>query len=143
VSNMKHDHFAKCTGLSSTSRAEFVSLRASCGRRGSSANASKGMANSTAQYYHDSALRMGLIDTDEGIRFKKQDGNDHHPRVDVVETKRPAKPSHEVIAETPAPNSPLLASDGISALVIAASDPRSNGDVSPNDESDPQKKAIV
>jgi hypothetical protein len=95
VSNMKFDHFANCMGLSPEGRVEFDHLRTNFTRRGSStSNGGRGMSNSTAQYYHDSALRLGLVDTPDGIRFanqlQAQDKNAH---------------------------------DGISALMIAATDP--------------------
>mmetsp|Transcript_10357 Transcript_10357/g.20809 ORF Transcript_10357/g.20809 Transcript_10357/m.20809 type:complete len:795 (+) Transcript_10357:208-2592(+) len=78
VSNMKFDHFGACRGLSPEARAEFQSLRATCGRKGGRSNRANdgppskiGMtSSSTAQYYHDSALNLGLVDTDEGIRFQ-------------------------------------------------------------------------
>lgn len=70
VSNMKFDHFGSCRGLPDEAREEFSKLRSSFNRRGgSTSNGSRGMSNSTAQYYHDSALRLGLTDSADGIRF--------------------------------------------------------------------------
>lgn len=70
VSNMKFDHFGSCRGLPDLARQEFSELRSSFKRRGgSTSNGSRGMSNSTAQYYHDSALRLGLADSADGIRF--------------------------------------------------------------------------
>lgn len=70
VSNMKFDHFGSCRGLPEDAREEFSALRSSFNRRGgSTSNGSRGMSNSTAQYYHDSALRLGLKDSPDGIRF--------------------------------------------------------------------------
>lgn len=98
VSNMKLDHFGICHSLPRADREEFNKLKAlSCHKRGrsihnqheganishattsatsSSAVASGGgrgkrriVANSVAQYYHDSAFRIGLVDTDRGIRY--------------------------------------------------------------------------
>lgn len=105
VSNMKFDHFGNCRGLPSESRAEFASLKASCNRR-SGNGASRGaprcnMSNSTAQYYHDSALRLGLVDTEMGIRFKEQ-----------------------CIASDMASPASTSVPDGISALMLAATNPR-------------------
>jgi hypothetical protein len=78
VSNMKFDHFDRCTGLDTKSRAEFHALRAATGSRNSgsgSKQSSKSVSNSTAQYYHDSAIyELGLVDTDQGIRFKSAGG---------------------------------------------------------------------
>lgn len=82
VSNMKFDHFASCKGLDAETRAEFQTLRATCGRKGggraaksstgsgrTSAAARGTTSSSTAQYYHDSAQNLGLVDTRDGIRF--------------------------------------------------------------------------
>ena len=63
VSNMKLDHFAICPGLPTNARVEFEQLRVDYHRKASS--------NATAQYYHDAALRMGLVDSPEGIRLKR------------------------------------------------------------------------
>ena len=58
VSNMKFDHFSKCSGLLDLERTEFVHLHLACAcrRSGGGQAATQGMANSMAQYYHDSAL---------------------------------------------------------------------------------------
>lgn len=70
VSNMKHDHFAICRGLPADAREQFSKLKNACARRGTSGNGGvRGLASSTAQYYHDSAVHMGLVDTKTGIRF--------------------------------------------------------------------------
>jgi len=78
VSNMKYDHFRVCQGLPEDAREEFqkISSDPSSSSSCSSAEGKRGnvksrprVSNSTAQYYHDSALRMGLCDTKEGIRF--------------------------------------------------------------------------
>lgn len=96
VSNMKFDHFAACRGLSQETRTEFTTLRANCNRRGgSTSNGARGMSNSTAQYYHDSALRLGLVDSAQGIRFREPRGDEDSQSC----------------------------SDGISALMIAATNP--------------------
>jgi hypothetical protein len=79
VSNMKFDHFHKCRALPQNERDIFLSLRTTCGRHGpriSTSNnngadkATVSNSNSTAQYYHDSALSLGLYDTENGIRFQ-------------------------------------------------------------------------
>lgn len=116
VSNMKFDHFDKCRGLPEHERAIFATLRSSCGRHGPRSGAGKGTnkvanANSTAQYYHDSALSLGLADSETGIRFQH--------------TLMPP-PVEEVIPTTKmdAVKTPTMhdeATDGISALMIAAS----------------------
>jgi hypothetical protein len=122
VSNMKFDHFGICRGLSNEDRDEFTALRKLSGRRGAAQGASKGACNSTAQYYHDSALRLGLIDTDEGIRFKDS----------VVSKPESATTNESLTIPTSMPNAggPEVVKQsqedvpyGISALVIAATDP--------------------
>ncbi|KAI2507496.1 hypothetical protein MHU86_6988 [Fragilaria crotonensis] len=96
VSNMKFDHFGSCRGLPEEARLEFSGLRASFNRRGgSTSNGSRGMSNSTAQYYHDSALRLGLKDSAGGIRFSCS-------TINLMDQRGPG------------------ASDGISALMMAA-----------------------
>ena len=112
VSNMKFDHFGKCHGLPTDERAEFSRLRESCSRRGSTSTSSGGMANSTAQYYHDSSLRMGLEDTADGIRFRRSSESQE---------------SGTRLATSSEGSTPVGA-DGISALIIAASDPASDTD---------------
>jgi hypothetical protein len=70
VSNMKHDHFAICRGLPADAREQFSKLKNTCAQRGTSGNGGvRGLASSTAQYYHDSAVHKGLVDTKTGIRF--------------------------------------------------------------------------
>jgi hypothetical protein len=70
VSNMKHDHFAICRGLPADAREQFSKLKNTCAQRGTSGNGGvRGLASSTAQYYHDSAVHKGLVDTKAGIRF--------------------------------------------------------------------------
>lgn len=72
VSNMKFDHFGICKGLPEAAREEFQALKSSCSRHGTAGNniGSRGSSSSTAQYYHDSAIRKGLVDSDIGIRIK-------------------------------------------------------------------------
>ena len=110
VSNMKNDHFALCKGLPAADREEFLRLRDRTSRKTpkhAKPSTDRGFANSTAQYYHDSALRMGLVDTADGIRLGTRDAGAY--------SFEAAKP------KTPASESPKAA-DGIAALVIAATD---------------------
>lgn len=73
VSNMKFDHFGNCKGLSPEARVEFASLKNSSNRRNSpSGNGNRGVVSSTAQYYEESAARIGLIDKEGGIQFREQ-----------------------------------------------------------------------
>lgn len=76
ISNMKFDHFGICRGLPSKDREEFTSLKKSCNRRSTVGTKCASSASSTAQYYHDSAVRKGLVDTHEGIRFKGKANSD-------------------------------------------------------------------
>jgi len=100
LSNMKYDHFGKCRGLPADERARFEELRATCGRHGGGRGSSS--KNSTAQYYQDSARRLGLVDSETGIRFQGTGG-------------------HKVVqAQPPAVHESSVATDGISALMIAA-----------------------
>jgi hypothetical protein len=116
VSNMKFDHFDKCRGLPESERAIFTALRSSCGRHGprASANGRKettASSNSTAQYYLDSAVRVGLVDSETGMRFghEKLTGSTSAPGSSNSEPPQKSQPNHEA------------ATDGISALMIAAS----------------------
>lgn len=121
VSNMKFDHFGNCRGLPSSARAEFAALRATVGRKSAnSSSRSSSNANSTAQYYHDSALQLGLVDTDAGIRFNKHLG-----------AKIPPGPKHAKKTSSKCSPKPVRAEkqdeesiDGIAALMIAATDPK-------------------
>jgi hypothetical protein len=116
VSNMKFDHFDKCRGLPESERAIFTALRSSCGRHGprASATGSKettASSNSTAQYYLDSAVRVGLVDSETGMRFghEKFPATTSAPATSNSAPPQKSKPKHET------------ATDGISALMIAAS----------------------
>ncbi|KAL7567012.1 hypothetical protein ACA910_019937 [Epithemia clementina (nom. ined.)] len=116
VSNMKFDHFSNCRGLSPVDRAEFERLRSDRARRGGGGSGGGGaltctstpkgaVANSTAQYYHDSAHRMGLVDTSGGIRL--MDHSRSTRGLVGLEHLTPAAASGDT-------------SDGISALYLAA-----------------------
>ena len=110
VSNMKFDHFKLCKGMPQEAREEFQQISSSPsssssstgGKRGSGDSKSPRVSNSTAQYYHDSALRLGLCDTQEGIRF------------DQVSVHQ--KAGDTIIAAHEA--------EGMEALIIAATDPK-------------------
>ena len=109
VSNMKFDHFKICRGMPQEARAEFERV-SSTPVSSTEEKRTKGdiksrprVSNSTAQYYKDSAFRMGLCDTAEGIRFVKDDangGDEGESRTESV---------HQ--------------SEGMQALIIAATDP--------------------
>ena len=107
VSNMKFDHFGICRGLPQEARQEFTKLRSACTRRGKDSTApkktaKKGMtSSSTAQYYYDTAAKLGLVDTETGIRFQKADSP-----VTTLDTSTDSS------------------SDGITALMIAATNPQ-------------------
>ena len=112
VSNIKCDHFALCRGLPPAERQEFLRLRSTGTRKlpkQPKSAADQGFANSTNQYYHDCALRMGLYDTKQGIRFSSVENPD------LRSTAGEALASDASSTATSPP-------DGISALMIAASD---------------------
>lgn len=68
VSDMKFDHFSNCTSLPADVRAQFESLKAEGTKRnGDSKGSKRGPLSSTAQYYHDSAVSMGMLDGPGGI----------------------------------------------------------------------------
>lgn len=104
VSNMKFDHFAKCRGLPMRDRAEFLALRHTVGRK-SVVTVPKacGSSNSTALFYSESARKLGLVDTEDGIRLAR--------RVAVAAPEKVVDPEPR---EEPV---------GISALMLAATDP--------------------
>jgi hypothetical protein len=104
VSNMKFDHFGKCKGLPEQERERFNALReasAQQGRRSAITGAPKKgpTSSSTAQYYLDSALRLGIQDTEGGII-----------RLSCIDQQK-EKDRQSVYGSVP---------DGISALMIAA-----------------------
>ena len=101
VSNMKFDHFVKCKGLSPEARLDFASLKNSSNRRNSpNGNGNQGVTSSTAKYYEESATRLGLIDTEIGIQFREQ-----------CQEATDLESGHGSVT------------DGISALMIAATNP--------------------
>lgn len=110
---MKFDHFGKCRALPESERTIFNQLRASCGRHGPRSAGNKASVNSTAQYYHDAAVRMGLVDSSQGIRLPSFDNGS------IVNPEAIWDPS---IVGVPIKSvgSPAVP-DGISALMIAAS----------------------
>ena len=65
VSDMKFDHFSKCRELPADLRAVFETLKTE-GRK-SNEKKNKSAFSSTAQYYHDSALQMGMVNGSGGI----------------------------------------------------------------------------
>lgn len=68
VSNMKFDHFAACRGLSASKRQEFVQLKSWCYQKDSEQTKGSKRGNFTARYYAESARKLGLVDTQTGIR---------------------------------------------------------------------------
>lgn len=109
ISNMKFDHFGNCKGLPPQARGELAALRASIGRKNAT-----GRSSSTAQYYRDSAVRLGLVDTDKGIRFKQHVVT---PQQLLESGKKETQTQHQEGKEE-------VETDGFSALVLAATDPQ-------------------
>ena len=69
ISNMKFDHFGACRGLTPAKRQEFASLKSECYSKGSKLGRPHAQGSSTARYYTESALKLGLTDTPSGIRY--------------------------------------------------------------------------
>jgi hypothetical protein len=114
VSNMKFDHFNKCRALPAHEREIFASLRSSCGRHGPRNSSSKCVSNSTAQYYHDSAIALGLVDSENGIRFQDASAAPStHLTPGQIRPVQSKMPCNLTIASN-------SSTDGISALMIAA-----------------------
>jgi hypothetical protein len=106
VSNMKFDHFGLCRALPPQAREEFTTLKSSCSRRGTAGNNSSrggGSASSTAQYYNESAIRKGLVDSNAGIRFRTVQQQQARENQDLPLAQRQQLPT------------------GMSALMMAAS----------------------
>jgi len=69
ISNMKFDHFGACRGLTPMKRQEFASLKTESYSKGSKSGRPHAQGSSTARYYTESALNLGLVDTPLGIRY--------------------------------------------------------------------------
>jgi len=110
VSNMKFDHFGACRGLPPSERQKFAALRTSSGKRGTKrtgCNLNGTTANSTSQYYRQSAItQLGLVDTNAGIRIRKAVSSVY---------ERPYTTSKESERSSP--------TDGMSFLMMAATNP--------------------
>jgi hypothetical protein len=125
VSNMKFDHFSNCKGLPPAEQVRFAVLRTSCRRRGI-VGAREGKtrdvsySNSTAQYYCDTATRMGLVDTEDGgIRFSDPPVSLSDGRFSPdPEANGPLMPPENHTAFSCA--SEATTADGISALMMMA-----------------------
>lgn len=66
VSDMKFDHFSHCRAMPPDVRAQFEKLKSE-GKRNQEKKSTKGYPSSTAQYYHDAALKMGMTDGPGGV----------------------------------------------------------------------------
>ncbi|GKY97250.1 hypothetical protein MPSEU_000683400 [Mayamaea pseudoterrestris] len=115
VCNMRYDHFKLCPGLSVKDRAEYEGLLEAARTKTS---AGKGSSNSTAKYYKCSAMELGLIDTDNGIRFQDV----------ALPEEKPQQQDETLQACAHDKKSPTMSTldesmKGISALMIAASNP--------------------
>lgn len=103
VANMKFDHFGNCRVLPAPAREEFNRLRQQSSKILKDNNKKMLSLASTAQYYLESAKKLGLVDTEGGIRFASSlaqlDGNNaSHASID--------------------------SDKGMSVLMMAATDPR-------------------
>ena len=75
VSDMKFDHFGSCKALPPKLRAEFNSLKEESKKRQEKKKSTNGKLlgySSTAQYYHDVACEMGMVDCQGGVFLKSQ-----------------------------------------------------------------------
>jgi hypothetical protein len=100
VSNMKFDHFANCRGLPAPDRQEFLGLRdvaqASARRTSSTKNGNNSVkGSSTFCYYHDSALRMGLVDTEQGIRLIQDVERNIQMKINLNQQEKESKAAKE------------------------------------------------
>ena len=70
VSNMKFDHFPKCPKVPDTIKKELVQLKAISSRK---AIVTGRGYTSTAHYYQESAKKLGMFDSNDGIKLKRQE----------------------------------------------------------------------
>ena len=100
----------------------ICSSRLACACHGSGGGQAvlQGMANSTAQYYHDSALQMGLVDKSGGIHFADQVVRNNQQSIETMYL--PNLADDEKPTTTIVPMHRMVANDGLSALVIAATE---------------------
>lgn len=77
VSNMKFDHFGACRGLPRHLREDFQRLKeeSQLEKDQKTLKNKPKSRNSTSQYYCKSALDIGLVDTDTGLRFRGKNAN--------------------------------------------------------------------
>ena len=122
---MKFDHFGVCHGLPPSEREEFTKLKASCSQKGVKRKRT-GMgcttANSTGQYYRDSAVyELGLVDTDKGIRFGRDVVRESNQMPTSKQSLPFCKPTVPSLAEIN--TKPEYPTNGISILMLAATNP--------------------
>jgi len=108
VSNMKFDHFEVCKGITEDIRIKLRELKNACKRKGGSRS-----RDCTAQYYFDSARKLGLVDSRDGIRFSRPNNS---PASDKRESRSMCKTENQYSTETVA-----YRPGGIEALALAAS----------------------
>ena len=106
VSNMKFDHFKQCPCLPLEDRIEFEALLEAARTK---ASAGKGSSNSTAKYYKTASRDIGLVDSNDGIRFQERSN------------QQPEPGEAEPTSSTESADDGSM--DGISALVMAATNP--------------------
>lgn len=128
VSNMKFDHFRLCQALPPAVRKEYDALRntsSGSGRRregGRKTRArstdSSGSTPSTSQYYCDSALRLGLVNTKYGIRFITDPNSNAIHKVQHDQQSRDGAAAQSVPRWVPYHN-PTSLSGGLSSAPLA------------------------
>jgi len=122
VSNMKFDHFGNCKMMPKESRKQLDELRQHCGRRNGrlSGGCSGAGSSTTAQYYLNSATEMGLVDSDDGIRFRDRHASSllpSRPSKTTASKEIPPKICKEIGNKKGSDNT------GLELLVMAATDP--------------------
>eukprot|EP00557_Chaetoceros_sp_GSL56_P001211 CAMPEP_0176490626 /NCGR_PEP_ID=MMETSP0200_2-20121128/7974_1 /TAXON_ID=947934 /ORGANISM="Chaetoceros sp., Strain GSL56" /LENGTH=792 /DNA_ID=CAMNT_0017887951 /DNA_START=648 /DNA_END=3026 /DNA_ORIENTATION=+ len=151
VSNMKFDHYGACKGLTPQERQSFSDLKAASSRKiGAGGNTSHRNSASLARYYQQSARsELGLYDTEHGIRVMNNSFLQDSMTTNAISSNRTSSlkislyssiphlpPSSATGTGAAAENSFAQASslsptnranpimDGMSALMLAASDSR-------------------
>ena len=133
ISNMKFDHFGICPHLPSEAQIELAVLKNSrtSGRRQSvGSNKSNGRRNSglsntnMAQFYRDSAIAKGLVNTDKGIRFGNSEESSRKSEELRSTTTSPTSTGTDAVkvptTALPVRDAPLQFPTGMSALMLAA-----------------------
>eukprot|EP00934_Nitzschia_sp_Nitz4_P007483 Nitzschia sp. Nitz4//scaffold43_size134323//49665//51521//NITZ4_003296-RA/size134323-processed-gene-0.44-mRNA-1//-1//CDS//3329551939//7473//frame0 len=107
VSDMKFDHFSNCKDMPADVRAVFDTLKNE-GKRNTEKKSPKSTSTSTAQYYHDAACRMGMIDGNGGIFFSSSKPNGVSPAPVPPVISSSSSTTHTTLAPRPEVSMGLL-----------------------------------